>query len=94
MKLALRLLLSYLVASFAMAAASAVFFPPHAHVPVVAVLLAFPLLPLLALKDLLAVGAAWKGVMPLAVFAVLFGGMAWLAFRARAHDRSKAAARP
>ncbi|MDH6166424.1 putative integral membrane protein [Variovorax boronicumulans] len=94
MKFALRLLLSYLVASFVMAVVSTVFFPSHAHVPVIVVLLVFPLLPLLALKGLLTVGAAWRGVLPLAVFAVLFGGMAWLAFRARVRDRSKAAARP
>ena len=94
MRLALRLLLAYLVASFAMAVVLAVFFPSHAHVPAVAVLLVFPLLPLLALKDLLVVGAAWKGVMPLAVFAVLFGGLAWLALRARARGRSRAAAHP
>jgi len=83
MKIAFKLLLSYLVASFLMTALSVALHPSHAHVPAVAVLLAFPLVPWLMLREFLAEGIGWKDALPVGVFVLAFGCTAWLAFRAR-----------
>jgi len=83
MKIALKLLLSYIVASFLMTALSVALHPSHAHVPAVAVLLAFPLVPWLMLREFLAEGIGWKDALPVGVFVLAFGCTAWLAFRAR-----------
>lgn len=83
MKTAFKLLLSYLVASFVMTALSVALHPSHAHVPAVVVLLAFPLVPWLMLREFLAGGTGWKDALPVGVFILAFGGTAWLAFRSR-----------
>jgi hypothetical protein len=90
MKTALKLLLSYMMASFLMTALSVALHPSHAHVPAVAVLLAFPLVPWLMLRELLAGETGWKDALPLGVFILAFGGTAWLAFRARSKKGRRA----
>lgn len=83
MKVALKLLLSYLVASFLMTAVSIAVHPTHAHVPTGVVLLFFPLMPLLVLKDLFTRGIGLEQALSMGVFALVFCCMAWGAFRFR-----------
>lgn len=84
MKLALRLVLAYLVASLCMAVLAVVLRPLHAHVPVFVVLLAFPLFPVLAVRDVLAGEFRLDDLLPVGCFVLVFGGMAWRAVRRRA----------
>ena len=90
MKIAFKLLLSYMVASFLMTALSVALHPSHAHVPAVVVLLAFPLVPWLVLREFLAGEAGWKDALPAGVFVLAFGCTAWLAFRSRSKQEPRA----
>jgi hypothetical protein len=90
MKVALKLLLSYLVASFLMTAVSIAVHPTHAHVPTGVVLLFFPLMPLLVLKDLFTRGIGLQQALSMGVFALVFGCMAWGAFRVQASEAARA----
>lgn len=80
-KLALRLLLAYLVASFLATALSVTLHPPHAHVPAGVVLLFFPMVPWAMLGNLFSVGFGWAEALSLGVFVSVFGGLAGRALR-------------
>lgn len=89
MKVAFKLLLSYLLASFLMTALSVALHPTHAHVPAGVVLLFFPLMPLLVLKDLFTRGIGLEQALSMGVFVLVFGGMAWATFRLRSKERAR-----
>lgn len=90
MKVAFKLVASYLTASFLMTALSIALHPTHAHVPAGVVLLFFPLMPLLILKELLTRGIGVAEALSMGVFVLVFGCMAWGAFRFRARKRARA----
>lgn len=83
MKAGVRLVLAYLAASLLMAVLSVMLHPPHAHVPVAALLLAFPLFPVLACRDVLMGDARAADFLSMGVFVLAFGGIAWHALRGR-----------
>lgn len=90
MKVAFKLLLSYLLASFLMTVLSVSLHPTHAHVPAGVVLLFFPLMPLLVLKDLFTRGIGLEQALSMGVFALVFCCMAWGAFRFRQRKEARA----
>lgn len=90
MKVALKLLLSYLLASFLTTALSVALHPTHAHVPAGVVLLFFPLVPLLVLKNLFTGSTGLEEVLSMGVFVLVFGCMAWGAFRFRPRKEAHA----
>lgn len=83
MKVALKLLLSYLVASFLMMVLSTVLHPPHAHLPFVVVVLTFPLVPWVTFRDFFATDIELDKALLMGAFVLMFGGMAWVALRSR-----------
>ncbi|MET3496295.1 hypothetical protein [Variovorax boronicumulans] len=90
MKIALKLLLAYLLASFVMTAFSVALHPSHPHIPAAVALLFFPLVPALMFRAALTSGLGWAEALSMGVFVLVFGGAAWFAFRRRvAADRAE-----
>ncbi len=81
MKTSLKLVLWYLLACFATMLLSVIFNPPHAHVPVLALLALSPLLPALITQSMIEHGVTLGDLMQLVVFFALFGGLAYRTFR-------------